>query len=108
MKQNKTNSYSYILLFKSFFLELYLFIPEKAETQAEEEAGSLQVAGRGTRSQDPGSLPEPEAGAQPPGRHPPPPWVSLLLLHSKKYKKIKKHESIAYFLLVQWKLITDK
>ena len=37
----------------------------EAEIQAEEEAGSMQGAGYGTQSQDPGSHPEPEAGAKP-------------------------------------------
>ena len=36
-----------------------------AETQAEGEAGSIQGAPCGTRSQDPGSCPEPKADAQP-------------------------------------------
>ena len=37
----------------------------EAETQAEGEAGSLQGAQCGTRSQDLGSRPEPKADAQP-------------------------------------------
>ena len=37
----------------------------EAETQAEGEAGSLQEARCGTRSQDPGSRPEPEVDAPP-------------------------------------------
>ena len=37
----------------------------EAEIQAEGEAGSLQGARCGTRSQDPGSHPEPKADAQP-------------------------------------------
>ena len=37
----------------------------EAETQAEGEAGSLQGAPGGTRSQDPGITTEPKADAQP-------------------------------------------
>ena len=36
----------------------------EAETQAEGEAGSMQEARRGTRSQDPGSCPEQKVDAQ--------------------------------------------
>ena len=37
----------------------------EAETQAEGEVGSMLGARYGTRSQDPGSHPEPKADAQP-------------------------------------------
>ena len=46
-----------ILLFKDF---IYLFMKDterEAETQAEGEAGSMQGAGRGTRSWDPRVMP---------------------------------------------------
>ena len=46
--------------YHSFFFKILLFTHERhteAETQAEGEAGSLQGAQRGTRSQDPGVTP---------------------------------------------------
>ena len=51
-----------------FFLRFYLFMRDterEAETYAEGEAGSLQGARCGTRSQDHGTSPEPKADAQP-------------------------------------------
>ena len=58
------NSFSFFL---SFFKILFIFFmrdtEKEAETKAEGEAGSLQGARRGTRSQDSGSYPEPKADA---------------------------------------------
>ena len=57
-------------IFKDIFKRFYLFIHEtererEAETQAEGESGSMQGTWRGTRSQIPGSCPEPKADTQP-------------------------------------------
>ena len=52
----------------NFFLKFYLFERERereAETQAEGEAGSIQGARCGTRSQVPRIMPQAEAGAKP-------------------------------------------
>ena len=49
----------------------------EAETQAEGEAGSMQGALRGTRSQDSGSHPEPKANTQPLSHPGIPPWTVL-------------------------------
>ena len=50
----------------------------KAETQAEEEAGSPREAQSGTPSRNLGSCPEPKAGAQPLS-HPGVPFNMLLM-----------------------------
>ena len=48
----------------------------EAETQAEEEIGSLQGARCGTQSRIPGSHPEPKADAQPLSHPGVPPYVT--------------------------------
>ena len=49
----------------------------EAETQAEEEAGSLPGARCGTRSPIRGSCPEPMADAQPPSHPGSPPFITV-------------------------------
>ena len=67
-KQNKSIKLRKEEIECSFFKRFYLFIHKRhtqreAETQAEGEAGSIQGARCGTRSQTRGSRPEPKAGA---------------------------------------------
>ena len=64
----------WVRFYKRFLI--YSFMRDtkrEAEIQAEGETGFLWGAGCGTRSQDPGSPPEPKADAQPSA---PPIWVS--------------------------------
>ena len=55
MTQCTVQHFLYFLFFFNKNILFYLFMREReAETQAEEEAGSMQGARCGTRSQDPG------------------------------------------------------
>ena len=79
--------------FFSFFkriLSIYSWVTQReAETQAEEEAGSLRGAQCGTQSWTPGSWPEPKADAQPLS-HPGVPlfffFIFFLILGNSLYK----------------------